>query len=114
MPKRDLLCLLLLSVVCTALAAVKPIHIDEAANYYYARQIAAHPFDPYSFQMFWYQEPQPANEVLTPPVLVYWWSLGIHLFGDQPVLWKLWLLPFVLIFIFSLHALLRRFAQGTE
>src|SRR6516225_4698038 len=114
MSRRDLLLLLLLALLYTGLASIKPIHIDEAANYYYARQIAEHPSDPYGFEMFWYQRPEPANHVLTPPVLVYWWGLGVRLFGSQPVLWKLWLLPFVLLFVFSLHALLRRFALGWE
>src|SRR5258708_37283803 len=30
------------------------------------------------------------------------------------MLWKLWLLPFSLLFIWSLHALCRRFARGLE
>src|SRR5262249_9388900 len=51
------------------------------------------------------------NHVLTPPVLVYWWGSGMRLLGREPVLWKLWLLPFVLLFVFSLYALLRRFAR---
>jgi hypothetical protein len=109
--RRDVLLLLLLAILYTGLASIKPTHIDEAANYYYARQIAAHPLDPYGFEMFWYQEPEPANHVLTPPVLVYWWGLGMRLLGGEPVIWKLWLLPFVLLFVFSLYALLRRFAR---
>src|SRR5215472_10480277 len=107
--RRDAVLLLLLAILYTSLASIKPIHIDEAANFYYARQIAAHPLDPYGFEMFWYQEPEPANYVLTPPVLVYWWGSGMRLLGREPVLWKLWLLPFVLLFVFSLYALLRRF-----
>jgi hypothetical protein len=115
MTKRDLLLLLTLAVLFTALGSVKPMHIDETANYYYAVQIAKHPLDPYGFQMFWYERPEPANHVLTPPVMVYWWSVAVRLFGDhQPVVWKLWLLPFNLAFVFSLHALFRRFAPRLE
>src|SRR5262249_43423191 len=114
MRRRDILLLLLLATLYTSLAAIKPIHIDEAANVYYARHIAEHPLDPYNFAMFWYEKPQPANEVLTPPLLVYWESLAVRLFGEQPILWKLWLLPFAFVLVFSLHALLRRFAPGTE
>src|SRR5947209_2326907 len=93
----NLLPLLLLVVLHTLLASLKPIHIDDAANYYYAKQIAAHPLDPFGFEILWYESPEPANHVLTPPVMVYWWALGIKLFGDQPILWKLWLLPFTLL-----------------
>jgi len=110
MRRCDISSLLLLALVYTGLASIKPIHVDEAANYYYARQIANDSLDPYGFEMFWYQELEPANHVLTPPVLVYWWGLGVRLFGHLPVLWKIWLLPFVLLFVFSLHGLLARFA----
>jgi hypothetical protein len=108
---------LLLAVVFTALASLKPIHIDEAANYYYAIHIADHPLDPFGFEVFWYERPEPANWVLTPPVLVSWWALGVRLLrplGEQPVLWKLGLLPFALLFVLALHALLRRFARGLQ
>jgi hypothetical protein len=116
MSKRDLLLLLGLTLLFTALGSVKPMHMDETANYYYAVHIAEHPLDPYGFIVFWYDEPMAANHVLTPPVMVYWWSVAVRLFGDdQPVLWKLWLWPFNLAFVFSVHALYRRFApkKGT-
>jgi hypothetical protein len=102
--------LLLLAVLFTLLNAFKPLHVDDAAYYYYARQVAAHPLDPYGFAIFWYDHPQPANEVLAPPVLPYWWSLALH-FTQQPVLWKLWLFPFSLCLVWSLHFLLRRFCH---
>src|SRR5262249_6742837 len=112
MRRRDTFLIVLLALLSTALASIKPVHIDEAANVYYARQIAAHPLDPYGFRMFWYEQPEPANHVLTPPVLVYCWAIAMRLFGEQPVLWKLWLLPFALAFVVSLHLLFQRFAPG--
>ena len=42
-----------------------------------AQQIAKAPLDPYGFEQFWYQQPQPANEVRAPPVLPYWLGLGM-------------------------------------
>src|SRR5262249_48858563 len=101
----------------TALGSLKPMHIDEAANWYYARHIADHATDPFGFDVFWYQHPEPANHVLTPPVMVYWWAGAVRLggpFAAQPVLWKLWLLPFNAVFVASLYALARRFARGLE
>src|SRR5262249_54538615 len=98
----------------TLLNLPKPLTVDDAAYYYFARHIAADPLHPYDFQMFWYEWPQPANTVLAPPVLPYWWSLALHLFGDRPWLWKLWLLPFSILLAGSLHALYRRFAHGME
>src|SRR5262249_20311190 len=49
-----------------------------------------------------------------PPVLPYWWAVGFKVFGDQPFFWKLWLFPFCFLFVYSLHALFRRFARKME
>ncbi len=103
-----------LALLFTLLNALKPVHIDDAAYYYYAAQMARHPLDPYGFRVLWYDTLIPANHVLAPPVLPYWWSLAIRCFGDHPFLWKLWLLPFSLLFASSSYLLYRRFACGLE
>src|SRR5215470_12642993 len=87
-----------LAGIFTVLNAFKPLHIDDAAYYYYAAQMADQPLDPYGFDIFWYSEPQPANTVLAPPLLPYWWSLAIRLFGINLFLWKIWLFPFAWLF----------------
>ncbi len=106
--------LVLLTGLFTGLNSLKPLQVDDAAYYYYAAHIAEHPLDPYGFTVFWYQHPEPANFVLAPPVLPYWWAAGIRLFGPHPVLWKLWLMPVSGLFVGSLYALFRRFARGLE
>ncbi|HZU37426.1 MAG TPA: hypothetical protein VFA18_15990 [Gemmataceae bacterium] len=103
-----------LALLMTVANAFKPLHIDDTAYYAYARQIAEHPLDPYRFTILWYQTWQPAQEVLAPPVLPYWWAMGLRLFGDRPVLWKLWLFPFCFLFVAALQALFKRFAHGLE
>lgn len=90
----------------------KPLVIDDAVYYAFARHIAEHPGDPYGFQVFWYDVPQPANKVLAPPVFLYWWAAGLRLLGDHPLLWKLWAFPFALLLAEALARLLRRFAPG--
>jgi len=112
--RRTVIFLLVLAAVLTALNALKPLHIDDPFIYRVAQQIVEAPFDPYGFDIFWLQWPQPVHEELTPPVLPYWWALGLELFGERPVLWKLWLFPFALIFVASTHTLLKRFARGSE
>jgi hypothetical protein len=112
--RRHAAVLVCLALAITLLDAIKPLTIDDSAYYYYAAHIAERPLDPYGFQVFWWYQPQPANEVLAPPLLPYWWALGIRLFGDAPFLWKLWLLPFSLLFVGALNALARRFARGME
>ena len=104
----------MLALLFTLLNAPKPLHVDDAAYYAYARHIAGHPLDPYGFQIFWYEEPEPANRVLAPPVLPYWWAAAIGLFGERPFLWKLWLFPFCWVFVRALEALFRRFTPGLE
>jgi hypothetical protein len=102
------------AAMLTLLNAVKPAVVDDTAYLLFARHIAAHPLDPYGFELFWYDRPQPAMEVLAPPVVPYWLAGGIALFGEHLFLLKLWLFPFALILCLSALWLLRRFARGTE
>jgi hypothetical protein len=107
--------LTLLALLYTLFNAAKPLTIDDTAYYHFAVQIARAPLDPYGgSDLFWYQWPHRPFEILAPPLLPYWWALGLHLLGDEPVLWKLWLFPFSLLFVVALHSLFRRFARGLE
>jgi hypothetical protein len=94
------------------LNCLKPLVVDDPAYHAYAAHIAHAPLDPYGFIIQWYDHPQPANEVLAPLVIPYWWTLGIRFFGDDPLLAKLWLWPWCLILAISIHALTRRFAAN--
>ncbi|MFO0937014.1 MAG: hypothetical protein U0798_10925 [Gemmataceae bacterium] len=105
---------LVIAVLLTVLNACKPVAVDDTAYLTMARHLARHPGDPYGFDQFWYARPQPAMEVLAPPVLPYWLGLGIALFGEHEFLLKLWLFPFAALLTFSLRSLLKRFAAGTE
>jgi hypothetical protein len=104
--------LCLLALLLAGANAMKPLHIDDTAYYAYARQIAAHPLDPYGFSVFWYERWEPAQQVLAPPVLPYWWAAAVKLFGDRPILWKLWLFPFCLMLAWALADLFERFAAN--
>lgn len=106
--------LLILALLFTVLNAFKPLCIDDALYYYHAKQISQHPLDPYGFTIFWNDLPEPAIQNLAPVLMQYWWAIAIRLFGDHPFIWKLWLLPYALLLVFSLHSLLRRFASGYE
>jgi hypothetical protein len=111
---RNAILLGLTALVFTSLDAALPVQIDDPAYFYYAQQIARHPLDPYGFELIWYDRREPAMEVLAPLLVPYWWSLAIRLFGDQVVLWKIWLLPFSWLLFFSLFQLFKRFALGLE
>lgn len=101
-----------LALALTLANAVKPAVVDDSAYLLFAAQIAEHPLDPYSGELFWYAAPQNTNEILLPPVLPYWLALGIGCFGLNLVLLKLWLFPFAVLLACSLGALLRRFAPS--
>ena len=103
-----------LALLYTLLNAPKPLTVDDGAYYYFARQIAHDPLHPYAFTMHWYTYPQPANEVLAPPVLPYWLSGAYAVGGERPWVWKLSLFPFALMFVGALHALARRLARSLE
>ena len=100
-----------LGLFITLLNTLKPLAVDDAVYSLFAAHIAEHPLDPYGFRAWGVQE---ANSILAPPVFLYWWALAMRLFGDNPFLWKLWLLPINLLLVFALHALGRRFARGME
>jgi len=102
----------LIALLLTLLNALKPVTVDETAFLYYARQIASHPIDPYGFEIFWYDVPTPAMDLLAPAGLPYWLAGGIALFGEDPVLLKLWLFPYALLLVWSMRRLIDRFAPG--
>ena len=106
--------LFFLALLFTLLNAFKPLCIDDTLYYYHAEQAAFHPLEPYRFRIFWNDRPEPAVQNLAPVMMPYWWAIALRLFGYQPFLWKLWLLPYAFIFVFSLHALLRRFVKDFE
>ncbi len=105
---------LILAAVVTLLNAAKPAVVDDTAYLLLARHIATDPLHPYAGKLFWYYSPEPAMEVLAPPVLPYWLAAGMTLFGENVILLKLWLFPFACVLCLSVRSLLRRFAAGVE
>ncbi len=103
-----------MALVVTLANAVKPVVIDDTAYLAFAAHAAAHPLDPYGFELFWYDAPEPAMDILCPPVVPYWLALGVRLVGVEPVLLKLWLFPVAWLLAWAVRDLLRRFARGTE
>ncbi|MCS7270851.1 MAG: hypothetical protein NZ703_07175, partial [Gemmataceae bacterium] len=79
---------LVLAGLVTVANGLKPVVVDDTAYLLYAQHIAVCPNDPYGFTIFWYTWPQPAFEVLAPPVYLYWLAGGWWLFGDHVALLK--------------------------
>ena len=103
----------LAALALTGLNAIKPAVVDDTAYLFFARHLAQHPADPYGFEIFWNARPEPAMEVLMPPVLPYWIGLGMAIFGENLLLLKLWLYPFAWILCRGSASLLRRFAPDS-
>jgi hypothetical protein len=103
---------LLAALLLTVLNAAKPLVIDDPAYVAFARQARAHPGDPYGFDLYWYERPEPAIRYSIPAVFPYWLGAALACFGERPVAWKLSLFPFALALTGSLGFLLRRFAPG--
>jgi len=108
---RDRWVLFGLGLFLTVLNAYKPLTVDDSVYYLFADHISEHPLDPYGFRAWGVQE---ANTILAPPVFLYWWALELRVLGNDPLLWKLGLLPFSLVLVFSLYTLGRRFVRGME
>jgi hypothetical protein len=112
--RSGLLFVLVVATAYTLLNAVKPLHVDDPFTWYVSKQILKAPLDPYGFEIFWFQWPQPCAEDLLAPVIAYWGALGLLLSGSSDFGWKLTLLPLALLFALSFHSLARRFAPGLE
>jgi hypothetical protein len=108
---RDRWVLFALGLFLTVSNAYKPLTVDDSVYYLFALHISEHPLDPYGFRAWGVQD---ANTILAPPVFLYWWALELRLIGNEPLLWKLGLLPFSLVLVYSLYALGRRFVRGME
>ncbi len=108
---RQATVLIILAILITLANAFKPLTDDDNTYAYLAAHVASSPLDPYGFE---YPLFGPANTILAPPVLPYCFALAIRLFGGGPCCWKLILLPFVLLLLFCVRGLARRFARGLE
>jgi hypothetical protein len=102
------------AVVYGVLNALKPLRVDDPFTWYVSRQILRAPLDPYGFEIFWLQWPQPVVEDLLAPVIAYWGALALAVAGGSDFLWKLALLPLAVLFALSFHRIARRFAPGLE
>src|SRR5437667_157166 len=75
--------LVALALLLTGLNALKPPVVDDGYFLRYAQHIAAHPLEPYGFDLCSWDWREPAMTQICPPVLPYWLALGIRLFGPH-------------------------------
>jgi 4-amino-4-deoxy-L-arabinose transferase-like glycosyltransferase len=87
--------LALLTILCLAPFLDRPFHIDEPLFLWKARQILAHPLDPYGFQVNWYYTDKPMWDVTkNPPLAAYYLAAAAALLGwSEVALHSAFLLP---------------------
>ncbi len=105
---------LLALVVLAALVPFlsKPFNIDEPLFLWTARQIQAHPGNPYGFNVNWYGTAMPMSVVTkNPPLACYYLALAAKMFGwSETGLHAAFLLP-ALAAIWGTYRLARRLCQ---
>ncbi len=99
--------LVFIAVAITTVNLVKPVHIDDTYFLRVAEHIAAHPLDPFGFQLFWQDQPMNAFDAYVPPFLLYWFALA-GIISTTPIFLKVSLLPFVITLVLSIHSLAKR------
>src|SRR5262245_46236602 len=99
LPRHILPCTAL-DLILTLLNVLNPRHSHDAAFFRCAFQSVQHPLSPYDFELVWSGRLLPANQLLAPPLLPYWWASCILLFAEYPFLCKVWLLPICLLLVF--------------
>jgi len=92
--KRQLI-LALASMACLLPFINKAFHVDDPLFLWSAKQIQAHPLDPFGFDVNWDMTPvKMVKETKNPPLACYYLALAAALFGwSEPALHLAYLLP---------------------
>lgn len=90
----------------------KAFHIDDPLFLWAARQIRAHPFNFYGFDVHWYFYRQPMAEVTkNPPLASYYLALVTALVGEREVPLHLAMLVWPLGAVWGIYRLAERFSM---
>ncbi len=102
----------LLTVACVAPFCGKAVHMDDPLFVWSAKQMRAHPFDPYGFTVNWYGKVEPMSVVMkNPPLAPAWLAGGSTLVGWSEVGLHLLLLPFAVLSVVGTFLLARRWCR---
>ena len=106
------LLLTVLVLACLTPFLGKAFHIDDPLFVWTARQIAAHPGNPYDFEVHWYTHPQPMWEVTQNPPLASYYiaAVGAVLGWSEIALHAAFLLPAIVV-ILGTYFLARRLTR---
>jgi 4-amino-4-deoxy-L-arabinose transferase-like glycosyltransferase len=98
-----------LTIACLLPFASKPFNVDDPLYVWSARQIQAHPTDPYGFRLNWYRTEMPFAQVTkNPPLTCYYLAAAAAVVGwSERALHAAFLLPAILA-VLGTNALARR------
>ncbi len=90
----------------------KPFNVDDPLFIWTARQISAHPGDPYGFNVNWYWTPLPMWSVMeNPPLVSYYLALAAGIFGWSEISLRFACLLPAIAAILGTHRLAKRFCD---
>jgi 4-amino-4-deoxy-L-arabinose transferase-like glycosyltransferase len=97
--RKRVVVLALACMACLLPFINKAFHIDDPLFIWSAKQIQAHPFDPFGFEVIWGPKPEPMyKESKNPPLACYYMALAGTLLGwSEPALHLVFLLPAVAV-----------------
>lgn len=106
---HPVLTLVVATLLCLGPFVSKPVHLDDPLFLWAARQIQAHPLDPFGFQVNWSLAVEPMFlATQNPPLAAYYLALVAAVFGwNEAVLHTAFLLP-ALAAVLGTHQLAKR------
>jgi 4-amino-4-deoxy-L-arabinose transferase-like glycosyltransferase len=110
--RKEQLALALITIALLVPFLTKPFHIDDPLYLLMARQIHAHPWQPYNFSTNYLGHPQPMWEIaLNPPGMGYFLAALTKVFGEWEFPLHAVFLVFPLLAVGSAYHIARRFTS---
>jgi hypothetical protein len=108
--RLDWLLIALITLVGMAMNVGKPLTVDDAPHLMHAIHIATHPMTLFTYEYTLSYWPEFGLSVSAPPVASGYLALGVKLLGDDPVLMKIWVTPWVFLLAWMSMRLMKPWA----
>lgn len=111
LPKKEMLIILGILLMTVLPFVNKAYHIDDTLVVYPAKQILKFPFHPFDFEVNWYGDPRSFWLEDNPPLVFYFVSFVILLFGESEKILHISFVLFPIIAVVSMYFLGRRLTK---
>ncbi len=110
--RRDLTIVVSATLLALLPFVAKPLHVDDPMYVWAARQIAAHPLDPYGFRANWDGRSDPMVRVMqNPPLVPYYQAAAASVLGWSEVGLHLAAMPVAVLAVVGTYLLAGRFCR---